>query len=131
MDLPDQRSMNMRMIKIETDLAKRLLKRIDRELEIAEPEAFTPEAQANVENLWKMQTALKEAIEETKAVRFSNETYITEALAQGLKRELEKKIDSFERAIGEGRCVLARVMGDYGQLDADIKNAEKAEKRER
>ena len=121
----------MRMIKIETDLAKRLLKRIDNELEIAEPEAFTPEAQADVENLWKMQIALKEAIEETKSVRFSNDTYITEALAQGLMRDMEKKIDSFERAIAEGQCVLSRVMGDYGQLAADIKNAEKAENRER
>ena len=121
----------MRMIKIETDLAKRLLKRIDNELEISEPEAFTPEAQADVENLWKMQTALKEAIEETKAVRFSNETYITEALAQGLLREIEKEIEGFKVANCESLHIFSRMLGDRDQLAADIKNAEKAENLER
>ncbi len=50
-------------IKITRTLAESILKELEKQLEIAEPEAFSPEAIEDVHQLWLMHDEIKKALE--------------------------------------------------------------------
>lgn len=54
------------MVTISEDLARRLLAELDKEIEIAEPKAFSDRAREDLENLWSLSDELKAAIDAAK-----------------------------------------------------------------
>lgn len=80
----------MSKVKIDYALAQEIFVRLDEEIEIAEPEAWTERAQYDVKNLWKMHEALQNAIAETNAVS-KKVVEITDVLAKALSCELDKE----------------------------------------